>query len=318
MKLSDMTPPNLAEASDAEIGQAWLRLNQWYNAAKKSGKATENYVNAAIWIIEAMGKIGREIDPTKPLAQAALELKAKKEIPGDLSKALDSLPREVVLVHNFASIVGSAVSKDQAKDLDVLLRARRDQSGEYFEIQAENIWLPLRKLLSPDKSQPLHFIDNPQGPHADNIPIYSLVLRREEPVKQIVKSLQPGDHFAPEKPLMAGVTEYFDTKELWPWCQKKLKEGAKLGGEIKYDGFRCIVTKKGDEVTAWFEDSEEDRAEHLPKLVAAIKALPYKTLILDGEMLATTKAGMIVPEPSFLKCYQSIRLSCQGISSSIA
>jgi len=303
MKLEDMTPPNLAEAPDNEIGQAWLRLNQWYNAAAKHGKAVENYVNAAIWVIEAMGKINREIDPTKPLAQAALALKAKRAIPEDLSKALDSLPREVVLVHNFASIVGSAVSKskDQAKDIDVLLRARRDSTGDYFEIQAENVWLPLRKLLSPDKSQPLHFIDNPQGPHADNIPIYSLVLRREEAVKQIIKSLQPGDHFAPEKPLMAGVTEYFDTKELWPWCQKKLKAKARLGGEVKYDGFRCVVTLKEGQVSAWFEDSQEDRASHLPELVAAIKATGYKTLILDGEMLATTKAGMIVPRTQLLE-----------------
>ena len=74
-----------------------------------------------------------------------------------------------------------------------------------------------------------------------------------------------------------------------------------LAGEIKFDGFRCILTKEGDSVSAWFEDSAEDRANHLPGLVEAIKKLPYKSLILDGEMLATFGPGQIVPRTQLLE-----------------
>nr|MBC8445887.1 methyltransferase domain-containing protein [Chloroflexota bacterium] len=43
----------------------------------------------------------------------------------------------------------------------------------------DNIHLPLRKILDPDKAGFLHFIANPQGPHAENIPLYDLVLLRK-------------------------------------------------------------------------------------------------------------------------------------------
>jgi len=372
LKLADMTPEKLATAPDEEVHLAWLRLSQWFGAAKTKGRAVENIVNAAAFVMQEFKHRQIHIDSAKPLAQAVLSLQKSappvkivieandgdsklsdllnyiKHVgnighsfsivvdPGDrehekrfswdgdgsdhineirvdgsvlkvegmcplVAKALNSLPDEVVLVQNFASLVGSSVSQAKPKDIDVLLRAKRDDSGENFLVQAENVWLPLRKAIDSSKAQALHFIDNPQGPHADNVPLYSLVLRREPMAKQIVKSLTPGDHFAPEKPLMAGTTEFFSTKELWPWCQKKIAAGAQLAGEIKFDGFRCIVTKEGDSVSAWFEDSAEDRAQHLPGLVEAIKKLPYKSLILDGEMLATSGPDRIVPRTQLLE-----------------
>ncbi len=301
MKLADMTPEKLASAPDDEVHIAWLRLSQWYGTAKAKGKAVENIVNAAAFVIEEYKRRSWEIDPAKPLAQALTSLELHKGIPFNIIEALDTLPSEVVLVQNFASLVGSAVSKPNPKDVDVLLRAKRDDTGENFLVQAENVWLPLRKAIDSQKAQALHFIDNPQGPHADHVPLYSLVLRREPMAKQIVKALAPGDHFAPEKPLMAGFTEFFSTSELWPWCKKKIQGGAILAGEIKFDGFRCIITKEGDSVSAWFEDSAEDRASHLPGLVEAIKKLPYKSLILDGEMLATFGAGRVVPRTQLLE-----------------
>ena len=367
-----MTPEKLAVAPDEEVHLAWLRLSQWFGAAKTKGRAVENIVNAAVFVMEEFKHRQIHIDPAKPLAQAVMSLKksappVKIQIeandedgklsdllnyikhvgnighsfsivvdPGDrehekrfswdgdgsdrineiqvdgavqkvegmcplVTQALNSLPAEVVLVQNFASLVGSSVSNAKPKDIDVLLRAKRDDSGENFLVQAENVWLPLRKAIDSAKAQALHFIDNPQGPHADHVPLYSLVLRRETMAKQIVKALVPGDHFAPEKPLMAGTTEFFSTKELWPWCKKKIEGGAILAGEIKFDGFRCILTKEGDSVSAWFEDSAEDRASHLLGLVEAIKKLPYKSLILDGEMLATFGPGRIVPRTQLLE-----------------
>lgn len=210
-------------------------------------------------------------------------------------QALKCLPAEVVLVKNFACLVGSAVSTDKPRDIDVLLRAGRDDAGENFLVQGDNVYLPLRKALDPEKLQKLHFIDNPQGPHSDHVPLYSLVLRRESLETQIVKALQPGERFPPQKPLTAGYTEFFSTEELWPWCERKIKDGAKLAGEIKFDGFRCIISLQDGKVSAWFEDSGEDRASHLPGIVQAVQNSGCKSLILDGEMLGVDHHGRIIP-----------------------
>jgi uracil-DNA glycosylase family 4 len=299
VKLAEMTPEKLAVAPDEEVRLSWLRLSQWFGAAQAKGRSVENIVNAAVFVHHEYNNRGWQIDDRKPLAQAIASI--HKDDHFNLAEALLGLPSEVVLVKDFACIVGSALSKDDPRDIDVLLRARRDDAGESFLVQADNVWLPLRKVVSPDKLSSLHFIDNPQGPHSDHIPLYSLVLRRESPEKRIVKALEPGDRFPPQKPLVAGTTEFFSTKELWPWCQKKIQAGARLAGEIKFDGFRCIIAKKEDAVSIWFEDSGEDRSEHLPKLVEAIKKLPYKSLILDGEMLATIGSSRIVPRTQLLE-----------------
>ncbi len=301
MKLADMTPPRLQAAPEEEVHLAWLRLSQWFGTAAKKGRAVENIVNAAAFVLEEFQRRGWEIDSKKPLAQAVASLQRHKGMAFSVAQALDSLPAEVVLVKDFASLVGSAVSKEKPRDIDVLIRARRDDAGENFLVQKDNILLPLRKVLDPDKLQKLHWINNPQGPHSDHVPLYSLILRRESLEKQIVKALEPGEHFPPEKPLMAGVTEFFSTKELWPWCKKKIEEGAKLAGEIKFDGFRCIISLKDGEVSIWFEDSGEDRASHLPDLVKAVKESGYKSLILDGEMLAVDHHGRIIPRTQLLE-----------------
>jgi len=301
MKLAEMTPPRLEAAPEEEVRSAWLRLSQWYGAAQANGKAVENIVNAAVFVYAEFLRRGWEIDPSKPLAQAVASLQLHKGMSLSLAQAIDSLPAEVLLVKDFASLVGSAVSKEKPRDIDVLLRARRDDAGENFLLQGDNVWLPLRKALDPEKLQRLHFIDNPQGPHSDHVPLYSLVLRRESLEKQIVKALQPGDRFPPQKPLMAGYTEFFSTSELWPWCERKITEGARLAGEVKFDGFRCIVSLQDGKVSAWFEDSGEDRASHLPGIVQAMQASGYKSLILDGEMLAVDHHGRIIPRTQLLE-----------------
>jgi len=301
MKLAEMTPPRLEAAPEEEVRSAWLRLSQWYGAAQAKGKAVENIVNAAVFVSAEFQRRGWQIDPSKPLAQAVASLQLHKGMSLSVAQALDSLPAEVLLVKDFASLVGSAVSKNKPRDIDVLLRARRDGAGENFLVQGDNVYLPLRKALDPEKRQLLHFIDNPQGPHSDHVPLYSLVLRRESLEKQIVKALQPGDRFPPQKPLMAGYTEFFSTEELWPWCENKIKEGAKLAGEVKFDGFRCLVSLQEGKVSAWFEDSGEDRASHLPGIVKAVQNSGYKSLILDGEMLGVDHHGRIIPRTQLME-----------------
>jgi DNA adenine methylase len=91
--------------------------------------------------------------------------------------SLDALPAEVMVVPDFACVVGSAVrAPAEAKDVDVLLRA--DQKDGRFLLAAEAVEVPLRRLLDPEKAGVLHYVATPQGPHDTYLPLYHLMLVR--------------------------------------------------------------------------------------------------------------------------------------------
>ena len=243
---------------------------------------------------------------------------AHVNLPDILSKV--ALKRDHIIIPDFVSIVGSSVSKKKKDphDIDILFRADLDDDKKHYLINAENIGIVTRKAIDPDKEHDLHYIGNPQGSHGDYVPLYDLVLRKKkELVKKVVKSelgdsgdylaitktskLTPGKHFSPEKPSMAGVTDFFETSKLWDdWAAAKIEEGAKLIGEVKFDGFRTLLSKSGDHVTVWFEDAEQNRARALPQIVDALKKSPFDSIILDGEMLARHN-GKIVPRVQMME-----------------
>ena len=76
MKLADMTPQNLAKATEEEVHMAWLRLSQWQRAAADKGRNEEKFVKAALWVWDEYKRRGWDIDQEKPLAKAVLEKKA--------------------------------------------------------------------------------------------------------------------------------------------------------------------------------------------------------------------------------------------------
>ena len=369
-KADPATTEDFKAMPNSELTTAWLRLHQRYNKAKKSRKAVGQYVAAASVAMKEADRRGLAYSKTSPLAVAAkaYSLPAKPiEASEDLAKrAAESaaedariakellveelektnaklvdyltqkLPRtDVMLIPDFISVVGSTVKDSDAKepnDLDVLFRAEHDDSGKNFLVQSENVGIQVRNILDPDKSKKLHYIDGPQGSHADYVPLYDLFLRPKKEIEtkvvkdqtgperfypegsiipamlgglvdesdiELAKSVSLGKRFAVEKPTTKMTTQNFSFNQLWPWVEEQLKAGAELIGEVKRDGYRCIITKNGDTVTVWFEDSNQDRSRALPNLVAAIKKMPQKNFILDGEMLATWK-GKFVPRTQLI------------------
>lgn len=294
LALVEMRPAILARVPDDELRLAWLRLHQWYGAARRRGEPVEDLVNAAIWVMEEFERRGFSYDEDDELVQAARELRKGE----GLESALRRLPAEVLLIKDFVSVVGSAARGDpEPGDIDVLIRANRDESGEYFLLQADGVWLPIRNALDPEKSGILHWLDSPQGSHGDYYPCYSLVLRRERPERVVVKAegLDPEHPPAPEKPAMTGTVEYFSTEELWPWVEEKLKSGAQLIGEVKFDGFRCMAAKtSGGEVHLWSEGGRDLVSDGTKPLVEALLSLPARSFLIDGE-LCGARAGAIIP-----------------------
>src|SRR4051812_10870147 len=62
--------------------------------------------------------------------------------------------------------------------------------------------------------------------------------------------------------------------------------------EPKWDGFRCLAVRAGDEVELWSRHGRP-LARYFPELVAALRALPDERIVLDGEILARDFATLM-------------------------
>ena len=186
MTLQEMARPELlAAAPDSEIRQAFHRLSQLYGAARGRGGAVETYVNAAVFVIGEMERRGFRVSEDLPLVRAARALSRKAAVRGEagdvpeaVKPVLSGLPEEIVLVRDFVSLVGSAAVAEEPADLDVLVRAAYDARRDAYALHGPSVNVSLRRFLDPEKSRGLHFIDSPQGPFTDYIPLYDLVFRR--------------------------------------------------------------------------------------------------------------------------------------------
>lgn len=61
--------------------------------------------------------------------------------------------------------------------------------------------------------------------------------------------------------------------------------------EEKYDGYRILAYKEGPQVTLLSRNGK-DRTAHFASVARAIQALPNKTLLLDGEVVAFDRRGL--------------------------
>ncbi len=73
-----------------------------------------------------------------------------------------------------------------------------------------------------------------------------------------------------------------------------VKTGSPAVVDVKLDGIRVQVHRRGDHV-AVYTRSLDEITERLPEVVAAVRALPADTVVLDGEVLALRSDGR--PEP---------------------
>lgn len=73
-----------------------------------------------------------------------------------------------------------------------------------------------------------------------------------------------------------------------------LPEGKEWIYEIKWDGYRAIAMKVGDDVQL-LSRNEKNRTDDFPEVINAVRSIPAETAILDGEIVAIGKDG----RPSF-------------------
>jgi DNA ligase-1 len=70
--------------------------------------------------------------------------------------------------------------------------------------------------------------------------------------------------------------------------------------ELKLDGFRVQMHKDGDEVRA-YSRALNDVTAYVPEAVAAVRALPARRLILDGEAIVLAPSGRPLPFQDTMK-----------------
>jgi len=391
LALVDIRPEMLARATDEEVLDTWYRLNQWFASAKQHKKPVEDYVNAAIWVLAEFDKRGFEATDTDLKAEADKLASVRKSM--DVGEKLGELPTDILMVKDFISLVGSMAKRcSNPKDIDILVRAARDGGSALVDVQ--NVWLPLRNVLDPEKKDLLSFVWNAQGPHDTCYPLYDLILRRrdkiqsqvvkedmpqnslgltfwkalevkdkqkrpffkteaqyysgnhlqenpcvtcvaylpgtigspasrcqlvegvvekfgscalyinaleqarfDEGVISLLKALEPLKGFKPPKPTTVVTTQVYEIDEIWPWAETRLP----VAVEPKLNGYRGIISKKGDRVSIWFERAiGKDLSKRFPTIIEAMRGFDRDVILdvdfgieRDGERLPRIDLGVL-------------------------
>ena len=109
-------------------------------------------------------------------------------------------------------------------------------------------------------------------------------------LKRLGKARVPLARIEQPKPMLARSGDPFDRKG-WIF-------------EIKYDGYRLLCEKNGDDVTLHSRNGN-DLSATFPEITQAVARLPYESIIIDGEAVVHDLSGM----PSFARMQQRGRLN---------
>ena len=71
----------------------------------------------------------------------------------------------------------------------------------------------------------------------------------------------------------------------------RIPKGAQWQYEPKWDGFRCILARDGDQV-ALTSKSGEDLKRYFPEIVVGALSLRAKSFVLDGEIVVPVEAQL--------------------------
>lgn len=192
MEIDKITPESIQEESNEALLNLHRHLHGLWSQHFADGETTtdgltkEDLVNAHTFVRDDMArrKMQHASEPRNGLDKATRELSRK-----GLDDVLSESAEDTILVPAIVTVTGSVgEGREKAEDLDVLIRADRvEQAGNpCFSIRAEDIELPVRKRLDPEKTGlDIHWNANPQGPHADYLHMADLVLRWRNPVEQV-------------------------------------------------------------------------------------------------------------------------------------
>ena len=252
----------------------------WY-ASKKKGKnikhSFEEILNLIKIIANELKKRGIQFHPEKmtPEAREGFE-RATQEL-AELSHSpgfIDKL-NNAIIIKDFISLVGSTVEKGKGHDIDLLIRSK-----DLPDFIRRAIMTRISKMI-PELEDQLHFIfGDPEGPHDKFIPLYDLALirvRKTEPIEMTLAEFGLMKPFLPMKP----EKRFYKPEEAAEYAFSK---ASRWIIEKKYDGFRAVIHRKGDQVKI-FSDQGKDITEAFPTAVEQAKKLTSSDFIIDCELV---------------------------------
>ena len=74
--------------------------------------------------------------------------------------------------------------------------------------------------------------------------------------------------------------------------------------ELKYDGFRLLAARENEQLRLSYRHGQ-DATQTFPEIARALAALPYGSIVMDGEVVVTDQAG----RPSFQGLQKRVHLS---------
>jgi hypothetical protein len=317
MKVRQINPISLKDQPTKELFNLHFRIHQLFaNRENLKNISKEDLVNAYIFIVKELrhrrydikfvGGLGREATRllAKTMEEKNLSLDVVQKVCKDIFNGqvpdnivLDYLKlKPFVLIDSFVSVTGSEAYglKDQPQDRDMVVRL------PYKDPKLEG------KIDRYFTNTQNHYVYDPSGPCWHNIPIADLVVVPRQGIEYNMisegiehylpenkpewlnkaTSIQPGKPYTPMKSV-GGYREgeFFDRNELWSQWVKPYLTGDKITPvdvEVKYDGIRLEIHKKGNQVWIYTEDVKSNRASFLPEVVAEVKTIPGD-FIIDTE-----------------------------------
>ncbi len=175
----------LRSLDDDDVIGVWDGLADIFQNFRRLRQSPDSIMAASMAVLDELNRREIAVSSTAFLAAVEESRSIRKDSP--LVARFKDLPKDLVVVRDFVSVVGSTVrGSDAPRDLDVLVRSKWD-AGD-IQVKAQNVWVPIRNVLDPDKEGNLNWIGNSQGPHGDFLPLYDLVLRRRgDPQIKVVK-----------------------------------------------------------------------------------------------------------------------------------
>jgi bifunctional non-homologous end joining protein LigD len=129
-------------------------------------------------------------------------------------------------------------------------------------------------------------------------------------VEDVAAGHAPGDAVLAELPTLGARRAAVDPAGAQIMLAEPREEAPSGPGwlwELKYDGFRLLASRDQGRVRLFYRRGSEV-AERYPEISAALRALPYDGIILDGELIVADDAG----RPSFERLQERAMLSRPG------
>jgi len=285
--------------NNEELEKLWEWLHNKWKEEFPDGKINEDFLNANILI--QMERFNRGLIDYSYKDKDDLDRESRYSwqeygAVTPLSKRI-TLEEAIKIIQDNGQIVikgepyvgylcGGIVNRGYVDDQDIDLRIQADYDPRIIKA--------LKEMKPKWFADRLHIFFDKEGGIGYSVPVYAfgfdLVPKNEIKKNFEATNIEYFSSITVGKPVIGlkpksgfGKNEFFDVKECWT------KWGIEHPNSIveeKVDGRRFQIHIDGDKVNMFSEDTQQDRANLFPEIVAELKSLGVKDAILDGEMLA--------------------------------